>query len=66
MDVWAVTLESLLPRLPRNLLDLWHLGYLNGVRRVNGALEIGAAEPYSGKTAGGSFGDTARRWSKPP
>ena len=33
---------------PRALLDLWHLGELKGVRRVNGSLEIGAAEPYTG------------------
>jgi CO/xanthine dehydrogenase FAD-binding subunit len=33
---------------PRALLDLWQLGELKGIRRVNGALEIGAAEPYSG------------------
>jgi CO/xanthine dehydrogenase FAD-binding subunit len=33
---------------PRALLDLWHLGELKGIRRVNGALEIGAAEPYTG------------------
>jgi CO/xanthine dehydrogenase FAD-binding subunit len=33
---------------PAALLDLWPLGELKGVRRVDGALEIGAAEPYSG------------------
>jgi CO/xanthine dehydrogenase FAD-binding subunit len=33
---------------PVALLDLWPLGELKGVRRVNGALEIGAAEPYTG------------------
>ncbi len=33
---------------PRALLDLWSLGELKGVRRVDGALEIGAAEPYTG------------------
>jgi CO/xanthine dehydrogenase FAD-binding subunit len=33
---------------PRALLDLWHLGELKGVRRVNGTIEIGAAEPYTG------------------
>jgi CO/xanthine dehydrogenase FAD-binding subunit len=33
---------------PGALLDLWHLGELKGIRRVNGTLEIGAAEPYAG------------------
>ena len=33
---------------PGALLDLWHLGELKGIRRVNGTLEIGAAEPYTG------------------
>jgi CO/xanthine dehydrogenase FAD-binding subunit len=33
---------------PAALLDLWPLGELKGIRRVNGALEVGAAEPYTG------------------
>ncbi|MGH7607298.1 MAG: FAD binding domain-containing protein, partial [Gemmatimonadales bacterium] len=33
---------------PELLLDLWSLGELKGIRRVDGALEIGAAEPYTG------------------
>ncbi len=33
---------------PGALLDLWHLGELKGIRRANGTLEIGAAEPYTG------------------
>ena len=34
--------------LPRALLDLWHLGELKGIRRGDGAIEIGAAESYTG------------------
>lgn len=33
---------------PPALLDLWRLGELKGIRRVDGALEVGAAEPYAG------------------
>lgn len=33
---------------PRAVLDLWSLPELKGVRRAGDALEIGAAEPYSG------------------
>jgi CO/xanthine dehydrogenase FAD-binding subunit len=33
---------------PQALLDLWPLAELKGVRRVDGALEIGAGEPYTG------------------
>jgi CO/xanthine dehydrogenase FAD-binding subunit len=33
---------------PGGLLDLWQLGELKGIRRADGTLEIGAAEPYSG------------------
>jgi len=35
---------------PRALLDLWSLGELKGIRRLDGGdvLEIGAAEPYTG------------------
>jgi len=33
---------------PRALVDLWSLAELKGIRRVDGAVEIGAAEPYSG------------------
>jgi CO/xanthine dehydrogenase FAD-binding subunit len=35
------------PRPPRALLDLWHLGELKGIRRVDGTIEIGAAESYT-------------------
>jgi CO/xanthine dehydrogenase FAD-binding subunit len=30
------------------LLDLWSLGELKGIRRVDGSIEIGAGEPYTG------------------
>jgi CO/xanthine dehydrogenase FAD-binding subunit len=33
---------------PRAVLDLWSLAELKGVRRADGMLEIGAAEPYTG------------------
>ncbi|HJS43904.1 MAG TPA: xanthine dehydrogenase family protein subunit M [Gemmatimonadales bacterium] len=33
---------------PRSVLDLWPLTELKGVRRVEGMLEIGAAESYTG------------------
>lgn len=39
--------RSLLPA-PRSLLDLWSLPELKGIRAVDGHLEIGAAEPYTG------------------
>jgi len=32
---------------PRALVDLWSLAELKGVRSVDGAVEIGAAEPYT-------------------
>lgn len=35
-------------KTPGVLLDVWSLAELKGVRPVNGMLEIGAAEPYSG------------------
>jgi len=33
---------------PRALLDLWSLGELKGIRRVDGSIEIGAGESYTG------------------
>jgi CO/xanthine dehydrogenase FAD-binding subunit len=33
---------------PAALLDIWSLGELKGIREVDGAIEIGAAEPYTG------------------
>lgn len=33
---------------PRALVDLWSLAELKGIRRVDGGVEIGAAEPYTG------------------
>lgn len=33
---------------PRALIDLWSLGELKGIRRGDGILDIGAAEPYTG------------------
>jgi xanthine dehydrogenase small subunit len=33
---------------PRAVLDLWSLSELKGVRLVDGTVEIGAAEPYTG------------------
>ncbi len=33
---------------PRALVDLWSLAELKGMRRVDGGVEIGAAEPYTG------------------
>src|SRR5437899_10691461 len=33
---------------PRAILDVWSLSELKGVRRVDGMLEIGAAESYTG------------------
>lgn len=33
---------------PQAVLDVWSLPELKGVRRVNGMVEIGAAEPYTG------------------
>jgi CO/xanthine dehydrogenase FAD-binding subunit len=33
---------------PRALVDLWSLGELKGIRRLDGGVEIGAAEPYTG------------------
>ncbi|MDP3910426.1 MAG: FAD binding domain-containing protein, partial [Gemmatimonadales bacterium] len=38
---------SLLPA-PRSLLDLWSVPELKGIRRTDGDIEIGAAEPYTG------------------
>jgi xanthine dehydrogenase small subunit len=49
-DIMVMLHAGVLDPPPRALLDLWPLGELKGVRRVNGggALEIGAAEPYTG------------------
>jgi CO/xanthine dehydrogenase FAD-binding subunit len=33
---------------PRALVDLWSLAELKGIRRVDGGVEVGAAEPYTG------------------
>ena len=33
---------------PRALVDLWSLAELKGIRRVDGGVEIGAGEPYTG------------------
>lgn len=33
---------------PRALVDLWSLAELKGIRQVDGGVEIGAAEPYTG------------------
>ncbi|HMG18912.1 MAG TPA: xanthine dehydrogenase family protein subunit M [Gemmatimonadales bacterium] len=33
---------------PRALVDLWCLAELKGIRQVDGGVEIGAAEPYTG------------------
>src|SRR6266702_1729387 len=33
---------------PRALVDLWSLAELKGIRRADGGVEIGAAEPYTG------------------
>jgi CO/xanthine dehydrogenase FAD-binding subunit len=33
---------------PQALLDLWSLGELKGIRRVDGSIEIGAGESYTG------------------
>src|SRR5882672_1705088 len=47
-DVMVMLHAGALRPAPSALLDLWPLGELKGIRRVNGALEIGAAEPYTG------------------
>jgi CO/xanthine dehydrogenase FAD-binding subunit len=47
-DVMVMLHAGALQPAPSALLDLWPLGELKGIRRVNGALEIGAAEPYTG------------------
>ena len=47
-DIMVMLHAGVLDPAPQALLDLWPLGELKGVRRVNGALEIGAAEPYTG------------------
>jgi CO/xanthine dehydrogenase FAD-binding subunit len=39
---------TLRPRLARAVLDVWSLPELKGVRLLDGMLEIGAAEPYTG------------------
>jgi CO/xanthine dehydrogenase FAD-binding subunit len=47
-DIMVMLHAGALQPGPQALLDLWPLGELKGIRRVNGALEIGAAEPYTG------------------
>ncbi len=47
-DIMVMLHAGALQPPPRVLLDLWPLGELKGIRRVNGGLEIGAAEPYTG------------------
>ncbi|HEV8264856.1 MAG TPA: FAD binding domain-containing protein [Gemmatimonadales bacterium] len=47
-DVMVMLHAGAIRPAPGALLDLWHLGELKGIRRVDGALEIGAAEPYTG------------------
>ena len=51
-DLMVMLHAGALQPAPQSLLDLWPLGELKGIRRVNGggggALEIGAAEPYTG------------------
>ena len=49
-DLMVMLHAGALQPAPQALLDLWPLGELKGIRRVNGggALEIGAAEPYTG------------------
>ena len=47
-DIMVMLHAGALQPPPPALLDLWPLGELKGIRRVNGALEIGAAEPYTG------------------
>ena len=49
-DIMVMLHAGALEPAPLALLDLWPLGELKGIRRVSGggALEIGAAEPYSG------------------
>ena len=47
-DLMVMLHAGTLRPAPRALLDLWSLGELKGIRRVDGALEIGAAEPYTG------------------
>jgi len=47
-DVMVMLHAGALQPAPSALLDLWPLGELKGIRRFNGALEIGAAEPYTG------------------
>ena len=47
-DVMVMLHAGAMRPAPRALLDLWSLGELKGVRRTGGAIEIGAAEPYTG------------------
>lgn len=47
-DLMVTLHAGTLSPAPRALLDLWSLGELKGIRRIDGALEIGAAEPYTG------------------
>jgi CO/xanthine dehydrogenase FAD-binding subunit len=47
-DIMVMLHAGALQPAPQALLDLWPLGELKGIRRANGALEIGAAEPYTG------------------
>ena len=47
-DLMVMIHAGTLRPAPRAVLDLWALPELKGVRRVDDALEIGAAEPYTG------------------
>lgn len=47
-DVMVMLYAGSLRPTPSALLDLWSLQELKGIRRSNGHIEIGAAEPYTG------------------
>ena len=47
-DLMVMLHAGTLRPAPRALLDLWSLSELKGIRRVDGSIEIGAAEPYTG------------------
>jgi CO/xanthine dehydrogenase FAD-binding subunit len=49
-DLMVMLQAGALQPAPQALLDIWPLGELKGIRRIDGggALEIGAAEPYTG------------------
>ena len=47
-DLMVMLHAGALQPAPQALLDLWPLGELKGIRRVDGAIDIGAAEPYTG------------------